>query len=102
MKSVIKFIALVFFNMWKTSSAYPVNGFYMIWKIGAKNFETMIHTSYTGSLNSGWGMGIIRLHLAEALKDQTTDVSNSFLSLFKLIYISVKDLRMLVQIYVML
>ena len=39
-KSVIKFIALVFFNMWKTSSAYPLDGFYMIWKIGAKNFET--------------------------------------------------------------
>ena len=64
--------------------------------------QTIIHTSFTGSSNSGWGVGIVRLHLTEALKDQTADASNCSLSLFKLIYISVKDLRMLVQIHVIL
>ena len=40
-------------------------------------------------------MEIVILHLAEALKDQTADASN-MLSFFKFIYISLKDLRMLV------
>ena len=28
------------FDMWKTSSAYSLDGFYMIWKTGANNFGT--------------------------------------------------------------
>ena len=72
-------------------------------KLVQRNLEqTIIHTSFTGSLNSGWGMGIVRLRLAEALKDQTADASSCSLSLFKLIYVSFKDLRMLVQICVIL
>ena len=64
--------------------------------------QTIIHTTVTESLNSGWGMVIVRLCLAEALNNQTVDGSICTLSLFNLIYVSVKDLRVLVQICVML
>ena len=47
-------------------------------------------------LNLEWGMGIVSFHLAEALEEQRAGASNCSLSLFKVIYVSVKDLRMLV------
>ena len=40
-------------------------------------------------------MRIVRLHLVEILKDETVGASERFLSFFKFIYVSIKDLRML-------
>lgn len=57
--------------------------------------QTLIHISFTVRLNLELGMRIIRLHLVEILKDETVGASERFLSFFKFIYFSIKDLRML-------
>ena len=68
----------------------------MMWKIDEKNFGTdynshIVHWEFKLVV----GDGNCQFVQTEALKDQTAGASNCTLTLFKVIYISVKDLRML-------